>query len=113
MITHNTHRFSPPIGWPQGSNGAGKLSIAPWGAELPNMIDEAFNFGTNNKFTFTNPARNPVLVLNSRTGLVTGIINAPATTKRRISAVLTGGLAPCVLGYATGATTTLRMLGNQ
>lgn len=112
-------RYSPPqagqraMNFRQSSNGAGILYVNPWGMELANQIVEGFNFGTNNKFAFTSQARKPALVLNSKTGLVTGSINTPDNVKRRISAVLTGGLLPIVFGYASGSTTTLQILGYQ
>lgn len=112
-------RYTPPqpgqraMNFRQSSNGAGVFYVNSWGMELANTIQENFNFGTNNKFTFSNQTLRPALVLNTRSGLITGSIDNTSTTKRRISAVLTGGMMPFVLGYATGTTTTLRVLGHQ
>lgn len=103
------------LGFLDGSGGNGNLVLVNKNGELGMgdfLVAPGLNLGTNNRFTFPVSANRPKLVLNPRTGGVSGEITDDLGKKRRITGVLffdrvINDLVPRIQGLATGATTTL------
>ncbi len=95
--------------------GAGRLRITNVLGELGGGGDwlENLTLSTANKFTFASSARKPSLVLNVKTGLVTGSITQVPLVARSIRAVLaklTPLSEPYLAGHVRARTITLPLL---
>lgn len=111
------HTYTPPAsgsrarGFLDGTNGAGVMTVTNSNGELPDgSFAENLTLATTNKFSFTSPARKPVLKLNVKTGIITGSINEPSNKKRLIKGVLIDNYGlPIILGITTGTKNTLAL----
>lgn len=90
------------LGFLNATNGAGKLMISMVANEI-GAVTENLNLSVANKFTFASQMRMPQLVLNPKSGLVTGAISEPATVRRKLSGILVDGATPMLKGFVTGA----------
>lgn len=91
----------------KASSGAGKLTTTDAPGEL-SALTEALTFTKANKFIFSSAARKPALSLDTATGLVSGSIESPAGTTRKIRGIVcdVGGGAIRVRGMVSGGTRT-------
>jgi hypothetical protein len=76
------------LGFLDGTNGAGKLTINAVAGEI-GAVSENLTLSTRNTFTFASATRKPSLKLNAKSGLVSGSITEPAGRKRKLTGVLT------------------------
>ncbi len=103
--------YTPPaantraLGFLNGTDGAGKLSLPLVNGELDPAILENLTFGTANSFAFSSNTRKPVLKLNKATGLVTGSVIDNGGLKRNLTGILfLDGMTPKLHGHASGTT---------
>lgn len=114
-VTGRAYKPAPAgraLGFLNATNGAGQMTVANIGLELPGgTFAENLTLTEKNKFIFASAARKPVLKLNVKTGIVTGSFRDDAGKKRSIRSVLVhyqGGVS--IVGLATGSTLTLPMV---